>query len=165
MSWDTELVTIVRFMIDDIADPPKYDDDDLKTVILISANQVNAVTNFAGVYVTSIDDLTMTPDCTVDPDRSEAYINLVTLNTATFLVRNEIKLQSGQGIRIKDGTSEIDLRRDAAGLRLIYETYGNGYKDALFQYRLGALTAGEHLCGPFKTSAYNYWCSKIGYYG
>ncbi len=149
MSWDTEIVTMVRYLINDYSASPTYSDDNLQTYILISAQYVQQENSFDASYTTNIDNLTLKPDPTVGAGRDEAFLWLVSLKTACGILRSELKLVSGQAIAITDEGSSIDLRGTLQGKIQAAKTFCEDYEDARWKWNLGNRNNGEGIFGPF----------------
>lgn len=152
MSWDTEMTTILRVTIQDMASPPTYSDPQLQQMILVSALTLQAQISFRQPYVPDIDAGTLTPDPTGPAARDDQFINLCCLKAALMIVIAEVKGFTRQGIRIKDGESEIELRRDPKALQAMYDVYARQYEDALYAYKTG----GNEGLGEIITSPYPY---------
>jgi hypothetical protein len=145
MSWDTELVTIVRYLIGDVdPDTPTYDDARIEKLVLIAAFQVNIDSTFLAVYSANIEAGTLTPDPTGagGSTRDDAFMSLTSLRAAYILSANEFRTLGNQGIRIKDGESEIDLRRDPRTLELMRDTFKTEYDAKLYQYKVDKTAVG-----------------------
>jgi hypothetical protein len=145
MSWDTEMVTMVRYLIGDVdPDTPTYDDDRLSTLILLASFQVKLDAGFIHSYSVNLDNGTLTPDPTGAGGvaRDDSFMSLVSLKASAILSENEFRTYGGQGIRIKDGESEIDLRRDPATLKLMRDTFRDEYADKLYLYKLDQTSVG-----------------------
>lgn len=144
MSWDSELVLIVRYLIGDVSDTPTYDDDRLETLILIASFQVKQDSSFVHNYMIDLDNGSISPDPTGagGVTRDEPYMSLVSLKASYILSANEFRTYAGQGIRIKDGESEIDLRRNPETLKQMRDTFKVEYEDKLYLYKIDKTGGG-----------------------
>jgi hypothetical protein len=106
MAWDTDLVTMVRVLVDDINSPQTYTDEYLKRVIITAGIIVEADVPLDYDYSYDLDALTITPDPTVVGD--DTFIALVPLKSTCILNQGEFKQALGQGIKVRDGDSAID---------------------------------------------------------
>lgn len=149
MAWDTEIVTMVRYMINDYGTTQTYSDDTLITTILISAQWVQQENSFINRYVTNIDNQTLSPDPTSSSMRDESFMWLVSLKSACMIAQAELKKVSGQAIAITDEGSSIDLRGTLQGKIITGKTFCEDYKNAAWTYRLEKAPVGQGIFGPF----------------
>lgn len=149
MSWDTEIVTMIRYMINDYGTTQTYSDDTLITTILISAQWVQQENTFINRYSTNIDNQTLTPDPTSSTARDESFMWLVTLKSVCMIAQAELKKVSGQAIAITDEGSSIDLRGTLQGKIVTGKSYCDDYKNASWTYRLEKAPNGQGIFGPF----------------
>lgn len=149
MSWDTEIVTMVRYMINDYGTTQTYSDDTLINTILISAQWVQQENTFINSYVTNIDNQTLRPDPTNESARDESFMWLVSLKSACMIAQAELKLIGGQAIAITDEGSSIDLRGTLQGKIVTGKAFCDDYKNATWRYRLQSAPMGRGIFGPF----------------
>ncbi len=149
MSWDTEIVEMVRYYIGDLTVTPTYSDENISKMILMGTIQVQKEVDFDTVYVINFDNVTLRPDPTRASARDDSFIWLVTLKTCTIIGANELKIASSQAIAIKDGTSSIDLRGNLDGKKLSLNWFTTQYEDARWKYQLGIRNVGKGVFGPF----------------
>lgn len=149
MAWDSEMVTMVRYMINDFGTPQTYSDDTLMTMILISVQWVQQENTFINTYTTNIDNQTLTPDPTSSSARDESFMWLVSLKTACMLAQGELKKIGGQAIAITDEGSSIDLRGTLQGKIVVGKTFCDDYSAASWKYRLQKSPNGRGVFGPF----------------
>lgn len=149
MSWDTEIVTMVRYMINDYGTTQTYSDDTLITTILISVQWVQQENEFINRYVTNIDNQTLNPDPTNESARDESFMWLVSLKSACMIGQAELKRISGQAIAITDEGSSIDLRGTLQGKIVAAKAFCDDYTSATWRYRLQKAPSGRGIFGPF----------------
>ncbi len=158
MAWQDEMVPTLRYMLGDFsATNPTYIDDTLEQTILVAARQVTSALIFDQVFVTSMQNGTLTPDPTIGDNKNEAFINLVTLKAACILDRTEASLAARRAIIVKDGSSAIDLSRVAQNkIALIEKGWCAVYEDAQwdYQYRRTQGVAGAAVMGPIRLFAW-----------
>lgn len=148
MSWDTEMVTVLRYAINDFGTTQTYSDDTLIIMLLMGVQWVQQENDFANTYYTNIDNQTLTPDPTAEP-RDEAFMWLVTLKAMCTIAQAELKLVGGQAIAITDEGSSIDLRGTLQGKTITGKTFCDDYKNASWKYRLQKSPNGRGIFGPF----------------
>ncbi len=165
MAWTEEMPAILRVMIGDTGPTGTYTDAALAKQIAVATRQVLGDTDFEDDYLVPYSTGTQTfdivPDPTIEPYRDEDLINLSTLKAACMLIQSNATLKANQAIRIKDVTSEIDLRGvPKAYVDLIKSGWCAVYKEALNNYDMsGAGTVGSAIVGPFRVYAQSsYYC-------
>ena len=152
MAWSTEMVTLLRVLINDLATPSVYSNDRLKQLILTGVQLVKADVAFTTTYTFDIDALTLTPDPTTSDPRDNAFINLVLLRSACFLDISELRTQGKKSVRVVDGRSSIDLTQLPNSYKVILsEGACKLYKDALKEYQCGELCPGQAVFGPLSS--------------
>lgn len=157
MAWDTEMVTMIRYQINDYSSTPTYSDDSLLTLILIAALQTQQENSFNQFYVINIDSQTLKPDPTLTAvgdnggvnSRDDDFMWLTTLKAIMMIAEGELKQVGGQAIAIKDGDSSIDLRSTLEGKKEFYKQAKIIYDQARWRYALGTRPSGQGIFGPF----------------
>jgi hypothetical protein len=138
--WDVELVTILRYLIGDFSDTPKFTDDRLAELILVAAQNVYQELNFNTVYTIRISQLYLSPDPTIN--RDDDFIKLTCLKAASILTQGEARLASG-GLMWKDDNTQVDTRSQAVGKRAMSQDFKKDYEDARWDYQLGKRHVGS----------------------
>lgn len=158
--WNTEVVILLRYLINDLGVPPRYDDARLTQLLTVAANFVIVDVGLEQKYSTSITNSTIMPDPT--SPRDNGFINLISIKAACIVDSGEARAVSGQAITIRDSGSEVALGNIAsAKLALLTSKTGwcAAYEEARFAYLAGDVnTAGEAILGPYRiySSAYGY---------
>lgn len=117
MSWQTEISTITRVWINDLADTPTYSDARLLQLILVAAKYVKIEVNLKYDYTIDLDFSTITPDPTSIKD--EDFIAFVSLKSACLLDHSTFRTKAAnEGIRASLGPSSLSVGGNLAG----YET-------------------------------------------
>ncbi len=147
MSWQNEMVVMLRHMIDDI-NCVLYDDTRLEQSILVAAQFVNLEIDFDKTYIIDIDELVLTPDPTA-VTRDDAFINLVVLKSTCIILSGEAKAQALQAIRIKDGPTEIWTENRYKGMEARATKVCEEYQKAKLQYVTGTGRTGQAVLTPF----------------
>lgn len=150
MSWQGQIGTIVRHLVDDL-NPSNYKYSDLRieTSILVAAQLSVMNVDFANTYSINVESCTLSPDPTDAETKDEAFITLVSLRTACIIIGSEIRSESGNAISIKDGPSAIDLRGVSQTLTILYKDLCEKYDKLLLEYRAGNSVAGHAILGPY----------------
>lgn len=147
MSWDGELTTIVRYLVDDSVEPYTYSDDRLLTAILVSVQLVQSDVTISTIYSFDVDHGTLSPDPT-DP-RDDDFITLLCLRTAVLILGSTLRTQSLNSIKVVDGPASIDLSSSIQGVKTLYDNALKAYEDAKIQYALGVNNAGKSVLTPY----------------
>lgn len=150
MSWQGQMGTIVRHLVDDLNPSNyKYSDMRIETSILVAAQLSTMNVDFQNDYSINIEACRLSPDPTDNETKDEAFITLVSLRTACIIIGSEIRSESGNAISIKDGPSAIDLRGVSQTLTVLYKDLCEKYDKLLLEYRAGNSVAGQAILGPY----------------
>lgn len=132
--WNNELVVIVRHLINDV-ECELFTDERLEEVILVASQFVISEVTFDTTYSVDVDAASLSPDPT-DP-RDDMFISLVTLKTACILYRGLLRTYaSSEGIRVKDGMGEIDVRGGTGGRFAAFNEMSKVFCDAYQKAKL-----------------------------
>lgn len=119
MTWDNDLVLMVRVLVSDIATPQTYDDEYVQQVLITAGIMVDAEIPLPYDYTYDISALTISPDPLTSED--SIFVALVPLKAACILIQGEFRQSLGQGIKVRDGDSAIDTSVSFRGYRDILE--------------------------------------------
>jgi hypothetical protein len=119
MSWNADLILMVRVLVSDITSPQTYTGEYLERVLITAGIIVDAEIPFDYDYSYDISALTISPDPVTSED--SVFMALVPLKAACILVQGEFKQALGQGIKVRDGDSAIDTSVSFRGYRDILE--------------------------------------------
>lgn len=149
MSWSTELITMVRYLINDLSDTPTYTDERLTQAIVISASMMAQECSFDS-YTINVSDQTISPDPT-DGAKDIPFINLTALKTACFIDNSTFRTKAASaGITVKTGTHLVDSKGNLDGYKYLLENGAcKAYEDAKADYVYGSLLPGRAILGPF----------------
>lgn len=156
MSWQGQMSTVVRHLIDDLdSSSYKYSDHRVETAILVSAQLTTMNVDFNNTYDINVEACTLSPDPTDSDTKDNPFVNLVSLRAACIIIGGEIRSESGNAISIKDGPSAIDLRGVSATLTALYKDLCEKYDHLLLEYRAGNAVAGHIITGPYSPGSEN----------
>lgn len=154
MSWDTELPTMLRYVIGDVDNPQSYSDDSLKKIIVFSAQLINGEVQLPTDYTIDLTLYTISPDPTNSATRDDAFITLIILKSACLLTSSESRIRTGQSISVKDvrtSLSTTDRARDSAK---VAQTFCQEYKSAKEEFQTGqfpgSLARIKAVVSPFR---------------
>lgn len=155
MAWQTELTTIVRYIINDLDNTRyKYSDERIETTVVIASQMVILDISLQAQYDVSIQNISISPDPTEIVPKDNVFINLTALKTACIILGSEVKTEGGNAISIKDGPSAIDLRGVASTISFLYEDICGKYEKLLKDYKEDlVVAAGQAILGPYSPGA------------
>lgn len=110
MSFELDVITIIRHMIDDLdCSDQEYTDDRLLELIFIAANYTNL--DIDTEYTISISEQSISPA----PDSH--FTNLVALKATCMLLRSAAASYAKFDFKVTDGPSTVDLKDIAQKLQ------------------------------------------------
>lgn len=120
MSWQTDIPTLIRVLINDLNDPPIYSDERLIQTITVAARYVQFDVVLDHFYTVDSINQTITPDPTEDKD--EIFICLVGLKTACIIDQSTFRSKAAlEGIRAALGPAQLSTAGHLAGFKEILE--------------------------------------------
>lgn len=150
MSWQGQMGTIVRHLVNDLdSSSYKYSDDRIETSILVASQLMIMNVDFNNTYDINVESCRLSPDPTDSTTKDNAFISLSCLRAACIIIGSEIRSESGNAISIKDGPSAIDLRGVTQTLTVLYKDLCEKYENLLLEYRAGSSVAGHAILGPY----------------
>jgi len=151
MSWQGQMSTIVRHLINDVdSSNYQFSDNRIETSILVAAQLVVSEVEFPNTYDINVESCTLSPDPTDDGSRDNDFITLICLKTACIILGGEVRGGSGNAISIKDGPSAIDLRGVTQTLMALFKDMCEKYEQALFSYESGESSInGQSILSPY----------------
>lgn len=150
MSWQGQMSTIVRHLINDL-DPTnyKYSTKRIESSVLVAAYMVSIEGEFKNAYEINVEQCELVPDPTETDTKDRDFVILTCLKTACIIIGSEIRVEASNAISIKDGPSAIDLRGVASTLTVLYKDLCEKYDAAMLDYRAGNSIAGNAILGPY----------------
>lgn len=136
MSWETELVEMVRILIDDASDTPTYSDERIERAIIVGAYQLVQEVSFDATYTVSIRPATITPDPTNEPVDA-LFVNLWSLKTACLMLQGEVRKYSLQSLQVTDGPSSISTAGRVNAIKSLYDSLCAKFDAAKIRYMTG----------------------------
>lgn len=149
MTWNIDLVLMLRILVNDINSPQTYTDIYLQRVLVTAGIMVDADIPFGTTYAYDISLLTISPDPVSLND--SAFMSLVPLKAACILTVGEFKSALGQGIKVRDGDSAIDTSVSFKGYRDILELGPCKSYEKLRWTLLASGGIGKAVLGPHRT--------------
>ena len=156
MSWQGEIGTIVRHLVNDLdSSNYTYSDSRIETAILVSAQIVCSEIDFENTYIIDVEQCRLSPDPTdsatplVTANKDDGFINLVALKTACIILGSELKTHSLNSVRVTDGPSSIDMTAIAGNIRYLYENACKQYEEFKFNLKVGSSSVGKAILSPY----------------
>lgn len=150
MSWQGQMTTVVRHLVNDVdASSYTFSTDRVETTILVAAQLLIMNVDFNNTYEINVEASTLSPDPTDAGTKDDPFIALACLRAACIVLGSEIRKESGNAINIKDGPSAIDLRGVTSTLTVLYQDLCKKYDEALIDYRAGNSVSGQSILGPY----------------
>lgn len=154
MSWQGQMGTIVRHLINDLdSSNYKYSDERIETAILVASQLMIMNVDFNNTYDINVEACKLSPDPTDSDTKDNPFITLSCLRAACIIIGSEIRSESGNAISIKDGPSAIDLRGVTQTLTVLYKDLCEKYEHLILEYRAGNSVAGHAILGPYAPGA------------
>ena len=158
MSWQGEMTTMVRYLIND-ADSSNYtySDERIETTVLVSAQLVISEVDFENTYTVDVEQCYLSPDPT-DPtsglttaNKDDGFISLVSLKASCILLGSEMKTHALTSVRVTDGPSSVDCTSVAKYLQALHKNACDAYEDYKFNYAAGssAGSSGKAILTPY----------------
>ena len=149
MSWQGQMSTIVRHLINDLdTENYKYTTNRIESSILVSAFLVAGEADFSNSYDINVENCIIDPDPTESETKDTDFIILTCLKTACIIIGSELKIEAANAISIKDGPSAIDLRGVSSTLLALYRDLSNKY-DSIVQDYGYSTNIGSAILGPY----------------
>jgi len=154
MSWQTEISTIVRYLVDDTSTAPTYPDIRIETTILVAAQLVITEISFEQSYIVNVEQCQLTPDPTTSSARDDGFINIVALKAACIIAGSEYKVHALSSVKVSDGPSSIDMSSIADHMKTLYQTLLTRYEDYKINFSSNNSNVGQAVLGPYSLGNY-----------
>ena len=163
MAWQDELITITRELVGDVEAPYTFTDNRLEYVLCVAAQFVNTEVDFDTVYTIDVDATTISPDPT--SSRDDLFISLVSLKAACILYRASLRTYaSSEGVRIKDGMGEIEVKGKFAAFKDMAQSFCEAYQKAKLEYAMGNFASVKAIFNVASGPNINNYDSHRGFY-
>jgi len=161
--WNRELVTMLRVLIWDLSQTPKYADDRLEQVLVTAAQIVKKDCQFSN-YNVSISNVVISPDPVNSDPRDDAFINFVVLKAACIADQSTYRTEAfKEGIRILAGPTSLGVSGHAKAFQTLLELGPcKTYEDMKTTYLFGDAVPIKAILSPFTSNNFNPW--SLGYY-
>jgi len=148
MTWQNEIVRMVRFLINDV-DATSYSDERLEETILVSAQLLSNNIDFDNSYNIDVDSLVLDPDPTMLSPKDNFFINILAVKASCIILGSEAKTLAAQSFRIKDASSSIDVSAAYQSINQLYQEMCNRLEKMIVDYKAGNSIAGQSVVTPY----------------
>lgn len=149
MAWDTEIIRIVRVLINDLNSPYEYSDRRLLQTIVVAAKYVQFDAVLDHDYDIDILNPNISPDPTLDND--SIFISIVSLKAACIIDQSNFRTKASlEGVRAALGPASLSTSGSLQGWREILE-HGpcKLYSDLTEHWDVTNATAVASVLSPF----------------
>ena len=153
MTWQTELVQMLRTEIGDEGETPVYSDSRLERLIVNSGKILIGEYDFVNTYTITISTQTISPDPTELDDKD--FVNLVIKRAVCMLARGIQRVEAGNSINVSDGQYNIDGTGPAREIRNWAESACETFENAVFEYKASSSGGGKAIVGPHRTNNFS----------
>lgn len=149
MSWKIEMPIIIRTLINDVENIPKYSDERLHQVIVVAAKYVQFDVDLNNRYKLDIANPEITPDPTAAND--DIFISLTCLKSACIIDQSSVRTKAAlEGIRAALGPASLSVGGSLEGLRMILEMGPcASYEELTSHWDVKEATAVRAVLSPF----------------
>lgn len=155
MSWQTELTTMVRTLINDSVEPYQFSDERIIQTILVASKYVQFDVVLEHPYIADVTNLTLTPDPTEDND--EIFIVLTSLKSACLVDQGTLRSRAAmEGVKAALGPASLSVNGTAAGWELILK-HGpcQLYSDLVEHWDVSNASAIAAILSPFSGNQFD----------
>jgi len=149
MSWKIEMPIIIRTLINDVENIPKYSDERLHQVIVVAAKYVQFDVDLINRYELDIANPEISPDPTAAND--DIFISLTCLKSACIIDQSSVRTKAVlEGIRAALGPASLSVGGSLEGLRMILEMGPcASYEELTSHWDVKEATAVRAVLSPF----------------
>lgn len=154
MAWQTEMVAMLRRLVEEIGVCGTYDADDLEEIILVAGQLVQTEVSFDTTYTIDVDQLTFSPDPSEDT-KDNNFINLTVLKAACIIDKNEARLAAGRAFSFSDAGARVDFKGVLDGkLAMLKHGWCAEYDKAKLEFQFTNMTlSAQAVLAPFRADS------------
>ena len=99
MSWQGQMSTVVRHLINDVdASNYTFTPQRIETTVLVAAQLMTMNVDFTNTYDINVEACTLSPDPTDAGTKDNPFVALTCLRAACIIIGSEIRKESGNAI-------------------------------------------------------------------
>jgi hypothetical protein len=145
MAWHDDAIIILRVLINDFdLTDVTYEDAKLKQILVVAAHFVNKEVELEYTYTIDVEQQTISPA----PTEDQAFLNLMCLKAACFILAAETKVLASQSIRVEDASAVIEVKDAYKASKELYDKCCEDYAKAKVDYTAGNLNAVKAILTP-----------------
>lgn len=166
MAWEDYASIQLRYAINDVDCPQRYDDSRLQQAWLVGATYVVNEFTLASNYIVDIVAMTINPDPTENTETSVSdpwATNLITLRSAIFMISNDLKLAANSSFLIKDVHMQADMKELYKANKMILDEAKKDYENLRMTYQIGVNPNMQAVLTPINILAGGYRAPLYGY--
>ena len=155
MSWQTEMTTMVRVLINDTVEPYQFSDERIQQTILVAGKYVQFDVVLEHSYSIDVTNGTLTPDPTDDND--EIFLILASLKAACLVDQGTLRMKAAMdGVRAALGPASLSVAGATTGWELILK-HGpcKLYDDLVEHWDVANASAIAAVLGPFSGNKFD----------
>lgn len=150
MSWQIEIPIIVRNLIGDINDPPIYNEDRVKQLIVVAAQYVTREVNLNIDYQINIINPDIFPDPSLESSRDQDFISFISLKSACLLDHSTLRTRAAsEGIKASLGPATLNVGANSSYQLLLAQGPCKMYENLRLDYELGNTSLLRGVLSPF----------------
>lgn len=155
--WLSEMVTMLRLLINDFSSTPTYTDNRLAKILLLGARYVQQEIDFDTTYTINVGKLTLSPDPTGDTTRDENFINFVVLKASCIVDQSTYRTKAAtEGIRAVCGPASLTVTGHLKGFQWLLDNGPcNTYEQLKMEYMFGNSKTVQAVLSPFRSNKFD----------
>lgn len=160
--WNTEMVTMLRVIINDL-DEETYTDARLEQIIVVASYLVLQDVDLTNSYTVSITDKTISPDPADPSNKDTEFINFTVMRAACIADESMFRTQALlEGVKATCGPTSLSVSGNTKGFQYLLD---NGpcktYEEMKRQYHFGQVNFVRAVLSPFVSNDFHsYYTSR-----
>lgn len=162
MSWQTELTTIVRVLINDLTEPYEYSDNRIQQILAVAGRYVQFDVNLTTKYTIDVVNKNIDPDPTSNGD--SIFTSFICLKAACIIDQGTFRTKAAmEGIRTALGPASLSFGGSLTGWQAIIDHGACGLYDELTSHwDVKEATAIAAVLSPFVNNRYDPRYLNVG---
>lgn len=162
MSWQTELTTIVRVLINDLTEPYEYSDNRIQQILAVAGRYVQFDINLTNKYTIDVVNKNISPDPTEISDA--IFTSFVCLKAACIIDQGTFRTKAAmEGIRTALGPASLSFGGSLTGWQAIIDHGACGVYDELTSHwDVKEATAIAAVLSPFVNNKFDPRYLNVG---
>lgn len=167
MAWQDVAVPLLRYAINDVDTPNRYDNYRLQQAFIIGANYVVNEFTLATNYTVDVPGTGINPDPTGDSTLGTGSdpwtTNLAVLRSAIFMISNDMKLAANSAWAVKDVHMSYDGKELYKANQAILKEAKDAYEQLRMTYQVGVNPNVQAVLTPINILSAGYRMPLYGY--